>query len=600
MRLSKNARFWLPVVGLLIIAAYSSYSMIKAHFIIDLDRLPQYDYYKKIPPIRGGIYCSPLGRAPHPIVKSMPCWEYRFDPVAITQSVVRIRGTKKIRTPRAQAKTIADVLKLPRDEVYSMMNKTKGPGFRNQFLAVSDDRRIYDILSDRHIVSGIKIEETYQRRYFESNRLCHVVRGVNEKYNTLLRGMPGEIRGKQDANRILIKDKIDVNTPAKPGVDVYLTVDHFLQKIVEDELKSGIVEFGAGAGWCVILDVKTGRVLSMASYPDFDIEGKYDKDNPALANRVLNYMYEPGSVMKVITAAAAIDAGFARPETVYTTNRDEKNARGENKYARLPRDSHALPPKITLRDAIVESSNIVIGKLGYDFGPKRVYEYIKKFGFGERVGIELPGEKPGILHHYSKWDRLTWSRAPIGQGVAVTALQMASAYQAIANGGIRKKPYIIDRIIDADGNNLHVRNEDPGERVISPSAAYSTRNMMLGVATKEGTARRAKVKGYSVAGKTGTAQKSKPKGQGKGYAEGLYIATFCGIVPSGVEKRYPDDAQCVPPEVVILVSLDFDEKRLYHAGGNSAGPVFKRIAEKAMRYLEISPDRLNELEDEDI
>jgi cell division protein FtsI/penicillin-binding protein 2 len=174
---------------------------------------------------------------------------------------------------------------------------------------------------------------------------------------------------------------------------------------------------------------------------------------------------------------------------------------------------------------------------------------------------------------------------------------MASAYQTIANGGIRKKPYVVDKIIDGQKNDFLKRQEDPGETVIKASTAYTLREMMLGVATTEGTARRAKVKGYSVAGKTGTAQKTK---QGvRGYLPGLYVATFCGIVPSGVVKRYSDDAEPVPPEIVVLVSLDFDEKRKYHAGGNSAGPIFKRITEKAMRYLEIMPDRIDELEEED-
>jgi cell division protein FtsI/penicillin-binding protein 2 len=230
-------------------------------------------------------------------------------------------------------------------------------------------------------------------------------------------------------------------------------------------------------------------------------------------------------------------------------------------------------------------------------GPKRVYGYMRRFGFGRRVGIELPREEIGILWDYRKWNKATMSRAPIGQGISVTPIQMASAYQTIANDGIRKKPYIVDKIVDAEKNDLLSHQEDPGESVIKASTAHTVREMMLDVTTPKGTARRAKVKGYSVAGKTGTAQKTK---EGvKGYLPGLYVATFCGIVPSGVVKRYPDDPIPVPPKIVVLVSLDFDEKRRYHAGGNSAGPVFKRITEKAMRYLEVVPDRLDELEEED-
>lgn len=597
MRLSKNFRFYFPVVVLLLVAAYSSYSLVKAHFIIDVDKLPQYDFYDEILPVRGGIYCSAFGRDPYPLVRSMPAWRYRLDPVLMKKSKVIPPGEETPRSPKAQARTIATQLGLPPGKVFAMLDKPKGEGYQNQYLGVSDSKKVHDILNNKSIVAGVKIEETYFRKYFESNRLSHVIKGVNEKYNKFLCGTRGEIRGKRDARGNLIKDKIELNIPPKHGADVVLTVDNFLQKTVEEELSQGAVEYGAGSGWCVILDVKTARVLAMATYPGLDLSKKYGDKDPATMNRVIGHVYEPGSVMKVITAAAAIDCGFARSDTRYSTKRDEKDSRGVFKYYRLPNDSHQMSPIITLRDAIVESSNIVIGKLGYDMGPKRVYEYMSRFGFGRQVGLDLPGEERGVLRDYRKWDKATWSRVPIGQGVSVTPIQMASAYQTIANGGIRKKPYIVDKIIDGQKNDFLKRQEDPGESVIKASTAYTLREMMLGVATTEGTARRAKVKGYSVAGKTGTAQKTK---QGvRGYLSGLYVATFCGIVPSGVVKRYSDDAEPVPPEIVVLVSLDFDEKRKYHAGGNSAGPIFKRITEKAMRYLEIMPDRIDELEEED-
>lgn len=593
VRWNRNVRFWISVGLLFLFAGYSAFSLIRAHFHIDQNKLPQYDFYKKIPSIRGGIYCSPTGRDPYPIMKSMPCWDFRLDPVAMTQSVVKAKGQRKPRSPKAQAKTIADVLGLPYGKVLSMVEDYSR---RYQRIAVSDNRRAFEVLSDRSLVGGIIVRETYERRYLEGNRLCHVVRGINGTYNALMRGTPGEIRGKRDAHGNLIKDKIEVNIPPKRGADVHLTVDHFLQKVVEGELSAGVAEYGAGSGWCVILEVDTGRILAMATVPGFDVKGDFNDGDLILRNKVISHTYEPGSVMKVITAASAVDAGFVAPDSVYSTKRDEKDGYGRYRYYRLPNDSHAMPPRMTVKEGIVESSNIVIGKLGCDFGPKNVYAYFRKFGFGSRTGIELPDEEGGILRDYRKWDKATWSRAPIGQGVSVTALQLASAYQTIANGGVRKKPYIVDRILDADGNDLLVRKEDSGTRVISEAAAYATRDMMLGVAAVGGTARRAKLKGYSVAGKTGTAQKPSPTG---GYAAGLYVATFCGIVPSGVVKRNPEDPMPVPPEIVVLVSLDFDERRPFHQGGNSAGPIFKRIAETAMRYLEVAPDRLNDVADDE-
>jgi len=280
-------------------------------------------------------------------------------------------------------------------------------------------------------------------------------------------------------------------------------------------------------------------------------------------------------VMKVITAAAALDAGFTTPSRMYSTDRYD------DRYYKLPGDgSHIWDPFMSVSNAVVHSSNIVIGKLGYDFGAKRLWEYMTAFGFGGRTGIELPGEEVGIIRPWQRWDKATWSRAPIGQGISVTAIQLASAYQAIANDGIRMQPHIVSRIVDAHGNEVYRHVDRELGRPVSAAAARQIRSIMRGVATKDGTARRAALRGYTVAGKTGTAQKV----IGRSYAPGLYRATFIGIVPA-------DD-----PKIVVLVTLDFDEKRKYHQGGNSSAVVFRRLATAALRYLMVAPDRPDEID----
>ena len=299
----------------------------------------------------------------------------------------------------------------------------------------------------------------------------------------------------------------------------------------------------------------------------------------------MNFNYEPGSVMKVITAAAAIDAGLVGPGTVYGTDRFD------TRYYKLPGDgSHKWEPTMTVKDAIVHSSNIVIGKLAYDFGPKRLFDAMKRFGFGQKTGIELPGEQYGILPNPNKrmWDKASWSRAGIGQFVAVTAIQLISAYQSIANDGLRMRPHIVEKVVDYRGDVVYRHVPEPVGRTVSTRTAQTMRNVMLDVASPKGTARRAAIRGYSVAGKTGTAQKQIPGG--KGYYQGLYRASFCGIVPAS------------DPRLVVLVMLDFDEKTKFHQGGNSAGPVFKRVAMAALRYLMVQadrPDELVEFSDED-
>ena len=495
-------------------------------------------------------------------------------------AVVRRRGEPP--RPRAAiVKTIADALKLNYRQVLKMSENTKR---RYQYLAKSADPEAHRILANSKVVAGVSIEDRQVRQYLHGRRLSHVIGSVNAegvgsagielKYNRDLTGIPGKIRGMKDAHGHELYDKRITSIDPIPGADIYLTVDHNIQYEAESALAWGLKEFTAGSGWCVVLDAATGAVLAMASLPDFDPVRFGTTPDAAKLNRVTNYTYEPGSAMKVITAAAGIDTGLVSPQTTYNTRRDDPN------YYRLPGDgSHVWEPRMTIADAVVHSSNIVIGKLGCDLGPKRLWTYMKAFGFGDKTGIELPGEEYGILPNWKRWDKVKWSRAPIGQGVSVTAIQLASAYQAIANDGLRMKPYLVDRIVEANGVESYRHDPQPAGRAVKAATARKMREVMLGVASKEGTARRAAIRGYSVAGKTGTAQKAL---HGR-YQDGLYRASFCGIVPAS------------EPRLVILVTLDFDQRTKFHQGGNSSGPVFKRIAMASLRYLMIPPDRPEEL-----
>lgn len=570
-------RFWAPVLMLALFAVYSAQKLVRAHVDPSVDS-NDYTFRRELPGRRGSIY-DVTGT---PLVKSVPVWDYHLDPVALTNRVVRRRGEPP--RPRAAiVKTIANALGLDFKKVLAMSEDVKR---RYQPLAISSDPAAHRILADSHLVAGVSIEDKQIRQYLHRRRLSHVLGSVNAehkgsagielKYDKYLTGVPGEIRGMKDARGRELYDKRIISVDPIPGADIYLTIDHTLQYEAETALAAGMEEFQPGSGWCLVMDAKTGAILAMASLPDFDPICFGTAKDAAKLNRVTNFTYEPGSVMKVITAAAAFDSGFADPKRMYSTQRFD------DRYYKLPGDgSHVWDPMMSVKDAIVHSSNIVIGKLGYDMGPQRLWSYMKAFGFGERTGIELPGEEVGILRHWKNWDKATWSRAPIGQGVSVTAIQLASAYQAIANDGARMRPHIIDRIVDSSGAEVyHYENEQIG-RPISVRAARQLRAVMLGVATRNGTARRAAIRGYSVAGKTGTAQKV----IGRSYAPGLYRATFCGIVPA------------TDPRLVVLVTLDFDEKRKFHQGGNSAAPVFRRIATAALRYLMIPPDKPEELDE---
>ena len=576
----ENWRFWLPVFGLLLLCAYSTEKLVRAHLNPEVDA-PDYIFSRQILARRGSIF-SAQGKE-YPFAKSVPYWEYHLDPVALTNAVVRPKGEKRKREPKAILKTIADALKLDYGRVLKM---AANPKKRYQFLALSADPDAHRTLADSRLVAGVAITDQQVRQYLHGRLLSHVLGSVNAegcgsagielRFNRELTGLPGTIQGMRDARGRELYDKRRISIDPTPGADIYLTVDHNIQFETEEALRWGLREYGAGSGWCIVMDAKTGAILAMASLPDFEpLDFGRVSDN-AKMNRAVSFVYEPGSVMKVVTAAAAIDAGFIGPNSVYNTDRFD------SRYYKLPGDgSHKWEPTMTVKDAIVHSSNIVIGKLGVDFGPLRLYDAMKRFGFGEKTGIELPGEQYGILPNPRKrmWDKASQSRAAIGQFVAVTPIQLASAYQSIANDGLRMKPYIVDRIAETDCTIIYRHSPEPAGRTVSAKTARTMRDVMLGVASPQGTARRAAIRGYSVAGKTGTAQKAL---HGH-YQDGLYRATFCGIVPAG------------DPHLVILTTLDFDQRTKFHQGGNSAGPVFKRVALAALRYLMIQPDRPDEL-----
>ncbi len=585
----ENWRFWLPIIGLALFATYSAQKLVRAHVDPKVSA-PCYVFTRELTAPRGGIY-SCKGKE-YPFAKSVPYWEYALDPLSLTNAFVRPKGEKRPRAKEAIVRTIADALGLEYQKVLRMANAVPRRGYRNQFLALSSDPNAHRTLADSHLVAGVAIRDTQVRQYLHGRRLSHVLGSVNAedvgsagielRFNKDLTGTPGTIQGMRDARGRELYDKRQVSIDPIPGADVFLTIDHNVQFEAEDALQWGVAEYGAASGWCIVMGAKTGAVLAMASLPDFEPLAFGRMTDDVKLNRAVAFNYEPGSVMKTLTVAAAIDAGFVRAGSAYRTNRDDPN------YYKLPGDgSHKWEPTITVQEALVRSSNIVIGKLAYDFGPRRLYAYFKKFGFGAKTGIELPGEQFGILPDPNKrmWDKASQSRAGIGQFVAVTAIQLAGAFQILANDGLRMKPYIVDRIVRADGSDI-VRNvPTPIERVVSANTAQTMRKIMLDVASPKGTARRAAIRGYSIAGKTGTAQKQIPGG--RGYAPGLYRATFCGIVPAS------------DPELVVLVTLDFEERTCFHQGGNSAGPVFKRLATAALRYLMIPPDRPDELVDVD-
>ena len=272
----ENLRFWTPVAFLAALAIYSGQKLVRSHVDPEVSA-PKYVFEKSLPARRGSIFAS--GGVPVPLVKSVPFWEYRLDPVALTNAIVRRRGEPQ-RPKAAIVKTIADALGLDYAKVKAMANAKPSRGWRSQFLALSSDPDVYRTLADSRLVSGVAISEKQVRQYLHGRHLSHVLGSVNaegvgsagieQRFDRDLTGTPGTVQGMRDARGRELYDKRKVSIDPIPGSDVYLTIDHNVQFEAEEQLKWGLREFGAGSGWCIVMDARTGAVMAMASLPDFE------------------------------------------------------------------------------------------------------------------------------------------------------------------------------------------------------------------------------------------------------------------------------------------------------------------------------------------
>jgi cell division protein FtsI (penicillin-binding protein 3) len=400
--------------------------------------------------------------------------------------------------------------------------------------------------------------------------------GVELKYNMYLKGIEGLIEGEKDAYQAELRDRRKIDVQPIAGSDVHLTLDHNIQYEVELALKEGVEKAQANGGWVVVQQIKTGAILALASYPDFEPANYNDETKDVWRNKTFSEIFEPGSVMKSFTVAAALNEGIVTPNTMFDVGE------GIFFYAGKPLRDH-VTGRINTTVALKKSSNIACAKMGIMLGPKRLETYLRSFGFGSPLGLDLPGEEGGILVHDKDWDRdkLKIARVPIGQGVCVTAVQMVNGYSALANGGKVMKPYLIDRIVSPKGQVVLQNKPTVLARPIRPEVAKTVCDMLIGVTEEGGTGKKAGVKGYSVAGKTGTAQQVIP---GVGYSGTDYWASFVGFVPAS------------NPVFCVLVTIDRPDPKKPRTGGAVAAPVFSKIATTTARYLGIPPDLPDDVE----
>ncbi|MBN1557594.1 MAG: penicillin-binding protein 2 [Lentisphaerae bacterium] len=472
------------------------------------------------------------------------------------------------------ASVLAEHLDLPTDSVAVRLNRPEASYTRiKRYVPVEELGALR-----REDLPGVFFEDARLRYYPQGRFMCHVLGFVNHEnvpgggvelsMHEYLKGCPGLLVSRKNALRQELYNRRDRYIPSVAGADVRLTLDQNIQYAVEKALDGVMEEHAAKGAWAIVQRVSTGEILAMASRPAFDPNrfNEVDSQDP-FKNRAIAYVYEPGSTLKVATIAAALNEGTVHPDSVF----DCEN--GAWWYGNHVLHDYKAFPRLTLADGLKKSSNILTAKVALTLREETLYRYLRDFGLGGPLEIDLPGEEHGILHPVSSWSAVSASRIGIGQGVAVTALQMLGVVAAIANDGCLMRPYCVASVRRPGGVVLARTEPRVLSRPIRPETARLMRALMYRVTEEGGTGWRARVPGYTVAGKTGTAQKP----VAGGYSSTAYIASFAGFVPAD------------KPEIAAIVVVD--EPQPQHTGGRVAAPAFATIAAETARYLGLPPAR---------
>lgn len=390
--------------------------------------------------------------------------------------------------------------------------------------------------------------------------------GVELKYDSTILGNTGYLVTERDnlGRDIAVKSTVIKNS--NPGKNVVLTLDKNIQYIAEKELAKAVTDSGAKNGMAVVMETDTGRILAMANFPTFNPNAYSHYTHAQLRNRIVADSFEPGSTFKVFLIAAALEEKVVRPTDAFNCEN------GKYKIADCTiHDTHSYG-RLSVSEVLKYSSNIGAAKIGFKLGDERLFRYLKNFGFGDRTGIDLPGESPGNLRDKRRWYGVDLANISFGQGVTASAIQLASAISAVANGGNLMKPYVVERILDDTGQEVQKFDPQLVRRVISPETSKQMTSIMETVTASGGTGTNAAVEGFRVAGKTGTAQKVDSVTHRYGAKR---TASFVGFIPAD------------KPKLTILVVVD--EPKTSQYGGVVAAPAFRGIAQNALAYLKVVP-----------
>jgi cell division protein FtsI (penicillin-binding protein 3) len=469
----------------------------------------------------------------------------------------------------AAAQHLAEILELNSQDLLNRMLDPK----RQSFMVIKRriDPRAEKLVESLNLEGVYFVDESmrvYPNRELACQTLGFVNRnndggaGIELQYDKELQGKEGVYSFDIDAHHRSYRLKED-KAPVQ-GHSLVLSIDKSIQYIADRELAASVEKAQAKAGTVIIMESESGRILALSNYPQFNCN-MYNEYEPDLwRNRAVSDAFEPGSTFKVVVAASALDAGLTRADEMIDCQM------GSITIGKHVFHDHKPYGLLAFGQILEFSSNVGAAKLGLRLGQQHLYEALRNFGFGSKSGVDLPGEIVGLVRDWRDWSGLSIGAISFGQEVGVTSIQILTAINAIANGGYRVRPSIVDRIIDEKGNLISVRTPER-MRLISPKTAAVVSNAFEGVVLR-GTGRRAALEGYRAAGKTGTAQKAV---NGR-YASNKYVSSFIGFAP------------LPKPRITILVQID--EPKGAHYGGDVCAPFFQKIAQETLLQLRVPPD----------
>lgn len=437
-------------------------------------------------------------------------------------------------------------------------------------------RKISDAKSEaimRLKESGLGFVKESMRVYPKGDTACQLVgftdidneglEGIEVNYDSFLKGVPGWRMVQKDAKqRELISKELEM-VPPVDGYNVHLTIDEVIQTLTDQELANTCKRFNAKGGSVIVMDPKTGDILAMSNYPAFDLNNAKKSSAEVRRNRAITDLFEPGSVFKVFTLSAILEEKAARLDDKFDCENGAWAVAGKVLH------DHKGYGVMSLREIIEKSSNIGTVKAAMRLGAQKFYKTVHAFGFGQRTGIPLAGEVNGILPNPKHWSRSSIINLPIGQGVAMTPVQLAAGVSAVANNGLWMRPRIVSYIDDQEGRVIKSFDVEEVRQVISKETALQVRSVLEGV-VERGTGKKAAVPGFKAGGKTGTAQKLLPDGT---YSHDQFIASFVGFVPYDEPK--------------VLIAISIDEPHPVYYGGEVAAPAFSKIAGGVLAYWRI-------------